>query len=123
MPSASVRLDRAKDAIDNNLEKANPTPESLQEKFTRLRDEWKAKRGHESSSTRLAMHPAYQKIIGMGTAVVPLLLRELENGPDSWFWALHSITEADSVPEEDCGDGEAMARAWLEWGKKQGIQW
>jgi hypothetical protein len=95
----------------------------LERKFTRLRDEWKSQRGPESSTTRLAMHPAYQKIIGMGPAVVPLLLRELESDLDSWFWALRAITEEDPVPEDARGDGEAMAQAWLKWGKERGIPW
>ncbi len=95
----------------------------VESKFIRLRDEWKAQRGPESSTQRLAMHPAYQKIIGMGPDVVPLLLRELECDLDSWFWALRAITEADPVPPEARGDGEAMARAWLEWGRERGYRW
>ena len=103
---------------------AAPSQEALEKKFIRLRDEWKSQRGHESSSARLAMHPAYQKIIGMGPAVLPLLFRELAcQDPEGWFWALRAITEADPVPPEVRGDGMKMARAWLEWGKQQGLQW
>ena len=91
-------------------------------RFIRLRDEWKQKRGHESSSARLAMHPAYLKIIGMGTAAIPFLLRELENDPDMWFMALRSITEADPVSDEIRGNVSAMAEAWLKWGKDQGCE-
>jgi hypothetical protein len=32
------------------------------------------------------VHPACPEIIGMGPAVVPLLLRELETDLDGWFW-------------------------------------
>ena len=92
-------------------------------KFLRLRDEWKQKRGPYSSSAKLAMHPAYLKIIGMGAEVVPMLLRELENDPDMWFVALRSLTEADPVPQEIKGDVKAMASAWLQWGKDQGYTW
>jgi hypothetical protein len=102
-----------------------PWSEGVERKFVRLRNEWKAQRGHHASSAKLAMHPAYQKIIGMGPDVVPLLLRELasEREPDAWFWALRAITEANPVPDEARGDGRAMALAWLEWGKDQGYQW
>lgn len=96
---------------------------STESKFMRLREEWKSQRGPESSTARLAMHPAYQKIIGMGPAVVPLLLRELESEPEAWFWALRAITEEDPVPPEIRGDGGAMAQAWLKWGKEWGYQW
>jgi hypothetical protein len=95
----------------------------MESKFIRLRDEWKVQRQHESSTTRMVMLPAYQQIIGMGQDVVPMLLRELETDLDAWFWALRAITEADPVREEDRGNGEAMARAWLLWAKEQGIQW
>ena len=94
-----------------------------EEKFVRLRDEWKSQRGPSSSTTKLVMHPAYQTIIGMGRDAIPFLLRELETNVDNWFWALRSITEANPVPEEAQGDGQAMAKAWLAWGRDQGYQW
>lgn len=120
MPQKTPLLDQGKSAVERYPE----ATESVERKFIRLRDEWKSQRKPESSSTRLAMHPAYQKIIGMGPAVVPFLLRELANhSPEAWFWALMAVTEADPVPPELRGDGAAMARAWLEWGKKQGYQW
>src|SRR5258708_6200663 len=95
----------------------------IEGKFIRLRDEWKAQRGHEPSTMKLVMLPAYQKIIGMGPVVVPLLLRELESNLDNWFWALMAIAEADPIQESMRGDGEAMAQAWLKWGKERGYQW
>jgi hypothetical protein len=102
-------------------------PENLIEiaerKFLRLRDEWKQKRGPESSSLRLAFHPSYLKIIGMGPEAVPFLLRELEHDPDMWFVALRAITEADPVPDAIRGNVEAMARAWLAWAKNEGYWW
>src|SRR4051794_31702751 len=97
--------------------------ELVRRKFDRLRDEWKAHRGHHSDTTTLVMHPAYQSIIGMGPAVVPVLLRELETNPDRWYWALRAITEEDPVPEGARGNGKAMAKAWLDWGKERGYQW
>jgi hypothetical protein len=84
---------------------------------------WKRERGPYSSSARLAEHPAYQQIIGMGPEVVPLLLRELEREPDHWFRALHALTGADPVPPESRGKVREMAAAWLRWGREQGYQW
>jgi hypothetical protein len=94
-----------------------------EEKFIRLRDQWKAEKRHESSTIKLVMHPAYQTIIGMGQDAVPFLLRELETNLDNWFWALRAITEANPVPDEIRGDGQAMAEAWLKWGREQRYQW
>jgi len=60
---------------------------SVLEKFHRLRREWLSQRAHDSSTMKMVMLPAYQRIIGMGPDVVPLLLRELDADPDLWFWA------------------------------------
>ncbi len=106
-----------------SLDAGTPVPAWVEHKFTRLRDEWKAQRRHESSTQRLVLLPAYQKIIGMGPDVVPLLLRELDTNLDNWFWALMAITEQNPAPAEARGDGAAMARAWLDWGREQGYRW
>ena len=96
---------------------------AVEKQFQHLAAEWKAERGSTSSITHLAMHPAYQRIIGLGPAAVPLLLRELDHAPDHWFWALKAITGADPVPDGDRGRIRAMADAWLEWGRENGYRW
>jgi hypothetical protein len=68
----------------------------------------------------MAMHPAYQRIIGMGPRVVPLILRELRRKPDHWFWALTAITGQDPIRPEDAGDILRMTQAWLDFGERQG---
>ena len=45
----------------------------IEKKFLRLRDEWKSQRGHDSSTSNLVMHSAYQKIIGIGPEAIPFL--------------------------------------------------
>jgi hypothetical protein len=96
--------------------------DDVETKFKTLTDKWKAERGPISSIGRLSMHPAYQQIIGMGDVVVPLILRELEQQPDHWFWALHAITGADPVPESSRGIMREMASAWVNWGKGNGYR-
>ncbi len=96
---------------------------NIEDKFRALAAHWKAETGFTSSTTEIAMHPAYQQIIGMGPAVVPLLLRELEQNLDHWFWALSAITGADPVPEASRGRIKEMAEAWLRWGREQGYRW
>ena len=68
-----------------------------------------------------AMLTPYQRIIGIGMPAVPLILRELEREPHHWFWALEAITEQNPVPAEALGKTNDMARAWLDWGKRQGL--
>ena len=37
-----------------------------------------------------------------------------------WFWALEAITEENPVPPA-AGKVREMARAWVDWGKRQGL--
>ena len=114
-------------AVQENVRAAPPTPgappPSLEEVFRALAQQWRQERGPTSSTTQLAMCPSYQRIIGLGAAVVPLLLRELERQPDHWFWALKAITGADPVPAASRGKLREMAEAWLAWGREQGYSW
>jgi hypothetical protein len=71
----------------------------------------------ESSMTNIVMHRAYQRIIGLGKEVVPLLLTELEREPDYWFWALTAITGEDPAATSETME-EATA-AWLGWGRER----
>ena len=65
----------------------------------------------------MVLHPLYQRIIGMGEAAIPLILNEFDRQPNHWFWALHSITDEDPVPEDCQGNISKMASAWIEWGR------
>jgi hypothetical protein len=100
--------------------KVLPAPD-LRERFERLTSEWKEQSRFLSNTAQIAMLRPYQRIIGMGTAVVPLILEQLDREPDQWFWALESITDENPVPREEMGNVKAMARARLEWGRKQGL--
>lgn len=93
---------------------------SLEQKFERLVKCWREENRFTSSMTKLIMHHAYQQIIGMGPAAVPLIFRELQRSPDYWFWALTAITGDNPVRPEDAGNVEKMTQAWLEWGKQHG---
>jgi hypothetical protein len=91
--------------------------------FLELAEQWRRETGMMSLVTKMSMHPAYQRIIGMGQAVVPLILRELEQEPDHWFWALQAITGANPVKSEQRGRLKQMAQAWIEWGRENGYRW
>ena len=57
-------------------------PSDVEETFLQLAAQWRRETGMMSLASKMAMHPAYQRIIGMGQPVVPLILRELEREPD-----------------------------------------
>lgn len=92
--------------------------DSLPTRFQQLVHRWKQEAGPSSSVETLAMHPAYQRIIGLGPDAVPLLLAELEREPDHWFWALRAITGENPVLPEHRGKLRLMADDWLAWGKQ-----
>jgi len=89
-------------------------------KFYELKSRWEAETAILSSIIEIAMHPAYQQIIGMGPIVIPLILAEMEKRPEHWFWALKSITGENPVLPEHRGRVKEMTKAWLNWGREQG---
>lgn len=94
--------------------------------FGELVAQWRKERGVTSSITKMAMTPAYQRIIAMGARAVPLILKRLEaegDEPDMWFWALQAITGADPVDPDERGDMSAMAKRWLHWARANGYGW
>jgi hypothetical protein len=92
----------------------------LEKKFNRLAHDWRDETYHLSSITQMVLNSNYQRIIGMGPAVLPMLFNELKKEPDHWFWALRAITEEDPTRREDAGDLEKMRAAWLDWAKEKG---
>ena len=89
-------------------------------RFHRLKEKWEVDTAFLSSVSDIAMHPAYQQIIGMGPAAIPLILREISIKQGQWFWALKSITNEDPVKPEYRGIVAEMSSAWLHWGKERG---
>jgi hypothetical protein len=92
----------------------------LERRFRELVDEWQADVAPLSSTTARVQHPSYRKIVALGPAAVPLLLRELERRPNHWFAALRSLTGADPVAPADRGHLVLMAGAWIKWGRERG---
>jgi hypothetical protein len=113
------------DQTDKSTTYKYPTKKNLEleAEFNRLAEEWRAETRMLSLVTQKSMHPAYQRIIGMGQPIVPLILRDLEQKPDHWFWALRAITGANPVKSDMVGRMKLMAQAWIEWGKENGYEW
>jgi hypothetical protein len=97
--------------------------EGVEEKVRQPAAVWLAETAYISSSSDLAAHPAFQEIVGMGPAVIPLLLRELEHRTGHRHRALRRITGADPVPPADRGTIDKAAEAWLGWGRERGYDW
>lgn len=79
---------------------------------------WYEETMYISSAVEIVLHSSYQRIIGMGPAVLPLIFRDLKENERDWFWALSSITGKDPVAQEDAGNVPRMRAAWLSWAKR-----
>ena len=99
---------------------AKAPAETVEERFRRLEAIWTRETGYLSNPDEIIRHAAFQEIIGIGPAVVPLMLHDLQERPRLWVWALPHITGADPVAEADRGNIAKMATAWLHWGKEHG---
>lgn len=96
------------------------TPTSnLTSTFVELAKRWKLETNTPSSRfTDIVTNKSYLGIISLGWQVVPLILAELAESPDHWGLALESISGENPVPPEAEGDIDAIAQAWLDWGRK-----
>lgn len=99
---------------------ASAIRDETRRRFEALSRRWREETRWCSSTTEIAIHPAYQAIIGIGSAALPMILTELRRGADYWFWALKAISNEDPVPPADRGDVARMRAAWLNWGVKKG---
>jgi hypothetical protein len=100
-----------------------PPTDTVDEHFRRLAAIWHSETDYVSSMSEAFSHPAYQEIIRLGSAVLPLLLRDLEENHTHWFGALHDITGAQPIPHSASGNIPKMVQAWLRWAKDNGYRW
>jgi hypothetical protein len=102
-------------------EKAEQKRQVTECRFRHLAELWKRETVYLSNVVKKAMHPAYQGIIGLGEPAVPLILEDLKRDAADWFWALNAITGENPVQESSAGNVDAMAEAWLRWGRERGL--
>jgi hypothetical protein len=100
------------------------TPEqqqSVAQRFQGLATQWNAATRYRSNTHALRNHPVYQELVALGEPVIPLILAELERESNvSWFRVLTAITGENPLPPALSGRVDAMARAWLDWGRQRG---
>jgi hypothetical protein len=87
--------------------------------FEQLADQWEMDTELSSRSSDAARHPAYQQIIGIGPAALPLLLTRLRDKPGHWFWALAAIARED--PAEGASSFDEARKIWLNWGQERNL--
>jgi len=85
--------------------------------FKLLVELWRKETRRSSVVAIRYTHPAYQRILAMGSEVVPWIIEELKTRPDRWFAALYALTKAEPCPPSATFD-EAI-QAWIDWGDGQ----
>jgi len=90
------------------------------EKFSCLAQRWHRETAMLSLIRQKAMHPAYQKIIGMGREALPFIFQEMRNRRGDWFWALEAITEDEEQPPARHSNFKEATQVWLKWGEDNG---
>ena len=100
------------------------TPEQQQvvaRRFQDLAARLRAETRYRSNTRALRNHQVYQELVALGEAIVPLILAELEREPCvAWITVLAALTGEDPVPHPAAGQVDAMAHAWLDWGRQRG---
>lgn len=117
-PSAWIQKSRQVGPKVKSLEIRSAAP-PLAATFQRCAEDWREATMFSSSVLDIVMHPAYQRIIGLGPRALPHILRELKETTDHWFWALRAITGIDAA--EGTTTLQDAARAWLAWGHHRGL--
>lgn len=94
---------------------------NLEKLFNQYTAKWRNETAAHSSTYHITRNDNYIDIIGMGPAVIPLILKELLSEADHWFAALKAVTKEDPVPLEHYGHIEKMRQDWLDWGRRKNI--
>jgi len=97
---------------------SGPRPTDLELQFNEFADAWERETRAQSFVHRRSMHPAYQRIIGLGPPAIGLILERMRRRPGHWFWALNAITGED--PAGGLTKPSVAREAWLQWGRARG---
>lgn len=103
--------------VSKRVEQSTST-ESL---FKKHAAKWQRDTSYLSSPVDRYSHPSYARIIGLGPDVVSILLRDVRDNQNDWFYALRAITGANPVKKWMAGDVAKMSHAWVQWGRERGL--
>lgn len=95
--------------------------ERLRQEFEALARQWKDDTAGDSTGTAILLHPAHQRIVGMGRPALPLILEDMSEHGGHWFAALRAISGENPVAPEDQGRVRKMRATWIEWGRRNGV--
>ena len=105
------------DFISNSIYLRNRYQQSLIEHFDNLKLLWLEETKMSSNVFITLKHPAHIKIIELGIDVLPMLLHDLRDNKNHWFYTLSIITNHNPIKTKNLGNIDKMIDDWLEWGK------
>ena len=92
--------------------------QQLKKKFDTYSAIWRNETMFSSSITEITNNSAYRSIIGLGTEVIPLIIKDLEINENHWFSALEALTGENPIKKEHRGIVKFMKNDWLDWAYK-----
>ena len=98
-------------------------PQLDAKRFQELTDLWKndIHLSISSNPNDVLKNEAYKEIIAMGSAALPLILKDYDQNGGAWAVALGHIVGQSPVKETSRGKLDLVRLDWLEWGRKQGL--
>lgn len=87
--------------------------------FDQLKNEWKKATAYISDTGLIVSHPAYLKIIKLGTVVIDWIIEDLVETRCQWFEALEAITGQDPIAPDHYGAVNLMIQDWQDWASKK----
>lgn len=93
----------------------------LDRKFNMLKSLWEADTMFSSSISEITTHPAYHSIIKLGSEVLPLIIQDLQNTNNHWFYALEILTGENPIRPEHRGNVELMKSDWINWANRANV--
>jgi hypothetical protein len=99
--------------------------DAIEREFLRHARKWRRDTKHLSSPVDRYLHPSYARIIAItaaaGQAGLRVMLTDLQEHQNDWFYALRSITGQNPVTSSMAGDVPRMIQAWIKWGQERGV--
>ena len=112
--SAGILFDAQDDVI---LSSGGMTPlDRTAAEYKKHKRKWKRDTQHLSDPAERYLHRSYVRIIGLGPSAIGLLLRDLQQEMNDWFFALEAMTGESPITAAMAGDVQQMADAWIAWG-------
>lgn len=113
-----ARINASYRSFHSLISENDSVEDALEAEFRKLAAQWRKETGMISMLHRKVLHPAYQRIIGMGKEALPLILQELEDRGGHWLWALSAISGIDAAtPDQNL---KQATESWLQWGRDNG---